>query len=51
MIGESHLSGGKSADATEGVEAEDGGKVVLPGADVEAEILYGRRRSDGVAPR
>ena len=50
MVRQGHLRGRKPLDPAYGVQSEDCGEVVLPGLDVEAVILYGRRRSHGVTP-
>ena len=50
MIGQRHFGRRKTAHARERLQAEDGGEVVLPGTDVQPEILSRRGGRDRVAP-
>ena len=39
VVGQGHLGGGEAAHPLQGLPAKDGGEVVLPGADMQAEVL------------
>src|SRR5439155_17645427 len=50
LIRQRHFRGGKSTHSAKRFDAEDGGKMMLPGRDVQPVILHRRRGSDGMAP-
>ena len=50
VVGQGHLRRRKPAHAAQRLEAEDGGEVMLPGLDVQTEILHRRGRRHRVAP-
>ena len=50
MVGQVHLRGREPADPAQGLPAEDGRELLLPGAKVQHEVRGGRGRGDRVAP-
>ena len=50
MIRQRHLRRRKSSDAAQRIEAENGGEMMLPGGNVEAEVLHRSRGRNRVTP-
>lgn len=50
VVGKRHLGRREPPHAAQGLEAEEGGEMVLPGTHVQPEVLHRRRRRDGMAP-
>ncbi len=50
VVGQRHFRGREAAHPRHSIEAEEGGKVVLPGAHMQPEILRRRRWRNRVAP-
>ena len=51
MVGQGHLRGGEAADPAEGVQAEEGGEMVLPGPHVQPVVLDRGGGRHGMPPR